>query len=286
MGEARQAEHDAACASLERGIAAADELGDRIPFTQFVVDPFVGLRANLAVPLMYLGKAEQAQAQVDSALARAHQLGQPTAIMLALWVSGMLALRRGDPYKVAEIARTLGKLVEDSMLTQADGPTRWLRGWSEAQLGSPRQGFRDIREGFESHARLGMYAGNTEVLGHAAEAMLLAGDLHEAERQLDEAFALAHRISEYPELPNFMLLRARVALARGAESAALESIRGALAESRTRRSPYLELKSLVALCERPEATAADRDALRRAWSDMPEGRDMVIAQRAAQILHH
>jgi hypothetical protein len=58
-----------------------------------------------------------------------------------------------------------------------------------------------------------MYAGNTEAMGHAAEALILAGDLPAAEKQLDDAFALAERIREYIELGNFMLLRARLALA-------------------------------------------------------------------------
>ena len=82
------------------------------------------------------------------------------------------------------------------MLTQADGPAHWLLGWAQVQFGTPREGFQNIRTGYECHAKLGMYAGNTEVLGHATEALLVAGDLPEAERQLDEAFALAHRIQE------------------------------------------------------------------------------------------
>ena len=54
---------------------------------------------------------------------------------------------------------------------------RWFRGWADARMGKPREGYRRIREAYEENKRLGMLAGGSEVLGYAAEALLLAGDL-------------------------------------------------------------------------------------------------------------
>jgi ATP/maltotriose-dependent transcriptional regulator MalT len=236
------------------------------------------------VPLLYLGRATQARAQVESALVRARQIGQPMAVMLSLWVSAMIELRCGEARKVAELTRELSAVVEQGMLLQGSGPALWLGGWAQAHLGSPREAFARIRQGYETYARLGMYGGNTESLGYAAEALLLAGDLAGADRQLDEAFALARRIEEWVEVPSFMLLRGRVALARGDVAAARASMREPLAESRTRPSPHHELKVLTVLCDLPDADGSDLDALRNVYGSLPEAHGLPIFRRAAELL--
>jgi ATP/maltotriose-dependent transcriptional regulator MalT len=279
-----QAQHEASCASFEQGHAACIEAGDRITLTQFVVDPLVALRTNYAVPLMYLGRAEQARAQIESAAARARQVGQPMAHMLTLWVGGMIELRAGETEKVARLAQSLSAVVEENMLTQGAGPALWLGGWAQARLGSPREAFVRLREGFDTYARLGMYGGSTEALEFAAEALLLAGDLEGAQRQLDEVVELARRIQEHVELPSFMLLRGRIALARGNLTAARASMREALAESRTRHSPYHELKALIALCDLPNAEPADFDGLRDVHTRLPETHSLPVFRRAIDLL--
>ena len=92
-----------------------------------------------------------------------------------------------------------------------------------------------------------MYAGNTEPMGHAAEALLLARDLDGADRQLDEAFHLAQRIGEIQEVPRFLLLRGKIAAARGDRAAARGFFEQALQESRAHKAPYFEQKALAAL---------------------------------------
>jgi hypothetical protein len=282
--EGMQAKHQAARASFEQGIAACLDAGDRISLTQFVVDPLVGLRTNYAIPLVYLGCAAQAREQVASALARARQIGQPMATMLSLWVSAMIEVRCGEPQKVADLTRELSAVVEEGMLTQGSGPALWLGGWAQAHLGSPREAFTRIRQGYETYARLGMYGGNTESLGYAGEALLLAGDLAGADAQLDEAFALARRIEEHVEVPSFMLLRGRVALARGDVAAARASMREALLESRAHPSAHHELKILIALCDLPDVDRADLDALRSVYSSLSEAHGLPIFRRASELL--
>jgi len=282
--QALQAEHDAARVSFEQGIAACLEAGDRVTVTQFVVDPLVALRTNYAVPLMYLGLAEQARAQIESATLRARQVGQPMAMMLSLWVGGMIELRAGDPQKVARLARSLTDVVNENMLTQGSGPALWMGGWAEARLGSPRDGFARLREGYDAYARLGMYGGTTEALGCATEALLLADDVSGAQHQLDEGLEVARRIEEHVELPSLMLLQGRIALARGDVTAARASMRAALAESRARPSPYHELRALIALCDLPDAEPADLDSLRHLHAKLPETHNLPAFLHAADLL--
>jgi tetratricopeptide (TPR) repeat protein len=286
MVDVLEAKHEEAVAKFEQSLLAREALGERAPSTQFVVDPVVSIHANLAMPLMYLARPDEARLHVDHAHERARRIGQPTAIMLAFWVRGLIELRCGHPERVLDCASSLAGIVDQAMLTQGDGPARWLRGWATAQLGSARSGFADIREGFDRHARLGMYAGNTEPLGHAAEALLLAGELTGAEAQLEEAFQLSRRIGEVMELPRLLLLRGELAHARGDRAGARAAMRAALAESRARKSPYHELKSLVALCGQPDASRVDFDELNAVYSGLKPGLDMGAAVRAAQLLGH
>ena len=285
MAQAALGENQAALASMSNGIAIAEQMSDRIPFAQFVIDPFVQLRTNIAMPMVYLGLSAQALHQMALAEQRANQVGQPTARMLSLWVQGMVAIRHEEPEKVAALADRLNKVVEDGMLSQGDGPARWLKGWAVAHLGSPLEGFRLIREGYERHARLGMYAGNTETLGYAAEALLLAGDLDGAERQLDEAIELTQRTKERSELPNLLLRYSRIAQARGDLAGARSQARDALAEARN-SGPYLVLKCAAALCELPGAADEDFEILSQAYGLLPEGHDTPFGQRVSRLLKH
>ena len=268
---------------MERGIAIAEQLGNRIPFARFVVDPFVQLRTNISVPLVYLGYSAQALKQLALGEQRAFQLGQPSARMLSLWVQGMVAIRHEDPQRVAMFSERLSKLVEDGMLTNGEGPARWLKGWVLAHQGSPREGFRLIREGYERYTRLGMYASTTETLGYAAKALFIAGDLDGAERQLDEAMELVQRLKERAELPNLLLQYSAIAGARGELEGARSQARDALVEGR-KAGAYFAVKCAAALCELPGASDEDFDALSQAYAALPEGHDTPFGQRVARLL--
>ena len=285
MVHAIRGDQVAARETMEQGIAICEQLGTNIPFTDFLVDPLVALRANISVPLVYLGYSAQAQKQLALAEERALQLGQPTARMLTLWVQGLLGVRHEEPEKVAAFAERLAQVVEAGMITQGEGPMRWLKGWAMARLSSPLEGFRLIREGYEVHARLGMYTGNTETLGYAAEALLMAGDLDGAERQLDQAMELMQRLKERAELTNLLLLHSRIALARGDHDGARAAAQDALAEAR-HSGPYFILKSAAAICELRDATDADFDRLSQAYGALPEGHETPFAQRVARLLKH
>lgn len=282
MVRAARGEHVASCAMLESGIAACERLG-QIPYGLFVVDPFTQLHSNIAVPLMALGRGDDARRHVAAAKARALAVGQPTARMLSLWVEGMINVRAEDPAQVMACATLLTEVVDKSMLMQGGGPARWLRGWATAHLGDPKAGYRLIREGYTLYESLGMFAGNTETLGYAAKALMLAGDWAQADRVLDEGQALAQRIHEHALSPYLLRLRAEVAFQQSRERARelwLESL--ALAQGQG--APYDQLKVLVALCKHGLAANTERDALRHLFGSLTQARDLPFMQRAAGFL--
>jgi len=280
-----QAEHQLATKKLELARLACAAVSDRLPYTAFVVDPISSIHANFALPLVHLGLIDQAREHIRLASQRAQSIGQPTAQMFVLWMAGMLEVRCDAPEKVSAIAALLNDFVEKNMIAHGYGPAHWLRGWAQARLGSPQEGYRLIREGYESHARLGMFTGNTETLVLAAEALILAGDDAAAERELDEATQLATRIDERMANCSLLLLRARIAGRRKQADAEHEFMRRALVQARSEASPYHELKSLVALCSSSFATREDLGALRQLSLAWQEGRDLPLLARAAELLH-
>jgi hypothetical protein len=77
---------------------------------------------------------------------------------------------------------------------------------------SKHKGYVLIMEDYQCDARLEMWAGGTQVLAYATEALILAGRWSDAQKQVDEALSLAYRIGERIFVPD-LLLQARVALA-------------------------------------------------------------------------
>ena len=98
------------------------------------------------------------------------------ARMVAIWFDAMFEVRLGNAARVASLADEMRALVDEFALAQGRTASRWFRGWANARMGEPREGYRRIREGYEENTRLGMLAGASETLGYAAEALMLAVD--------------------------------------------------------------------------------------------------------------
>jgi DNA-binding winged helix-turn-helix (wHTH) protein/tetratricopeptide (TPR) repeat protein len=254
---------------IEQGLAAKESLA--APAEQsFVADPRVTLLGLLAIQLLHLGWVETARARLREAHARARQLGQPMARMVAIWFDAMFEVRLGNAERVAALADEMRALVDEFALAQGRTASRWFRGWANARMGEPREGYRWIREGYEENTRLGMLAGASETLGYAAEALMLAGDWDAAQHQLEEALQIANAYGERVYLPQLFLIEAAIARARGESAVAEAAVRRAVAEARAQEAPWLELMALLELCERDGATTEDRQALAALADRLPE----------------
>ncbi|HET9694767.1 MAG TPA: tetratricopeptide repeat protein, partial [Steroidobacteraceae bacterium] len=250
----------------------------------FAADPTVTLSAMLGLQLLHLGLVEQGRERMLEAHARADRLGQPTARMVALWCETLFQVRLDNVPRVAELAEAMRWLAEEFSLAHARTASDWFRGWAEARMGAPLEGYRRIREAYESNVRLGMLAGASENLGYATEALLLAGDWRTAQQQLDEATTIASRSGERVYQPQLSILEAAVAQARGNEAVAGATLRRAVSEARAQEAPWLELLALLALCESPYATDADRLALATIVEQLPEATETGAVKRARALL--
>jgi DNA-binding winged helix-turn-helix (wHTH) protein/tetratricopeptide (TPR) repeat protein len=284
-GEAHhhRGQSQAARAWIERGLAIAESL-DLAANEVFAADPQVTLLGMLAIELVRSGRVEQGRAKVQRANQRARELRQPMTRLVATWQEALFEVRLGNAGRVATLAGEMQALVDEFSLGQGRTACQWFRGWAEARNGRPVEGHRLIREAYEQNARLGMRIGASEVLGYAAEALLLAGDRDGALEQLKEALQVADELAERVYLPQLLLLEAAIARAQGCADAGAASARRAVEEARTQEAPWFELLALADLCEHHEAADAERSALVVLVDRLREAGDTVPVLRARSIL--
>jgi ATP/maltotriose-dependent transcriptional regulator MalT len=175
-------------------------------------------------------------------------------------------------------------IVDEFALAECRAACRWFRGWAQARMGEPQEGYRRIRDGYETNVHVGMLAGASETLGYAAEALLLAGDWNGAQAQLEEALQIVHDRGERVYLPQLLVIQAAISDARGQSAEARVWIRRAVAEARAQEAPWLELIALLALCERADATTEDRQALAAIVDSLPEALEATALARARALL--
>ncbi|MEE9099197.1 AAA family ATPase [Pseudomonas nitroreducens] len=268
---------------LERAFSIAEPL-DIGAGEVVAADPQVMLLGLLAIELLRCGLLGQARHNMQRARARAAMLRQPMTRLVACWHELLIEVRMGNAGRVGELAEDMQALVDEYSLALGRTACGWWRGWAEARRGSPREGHRRIREAFEAHAGLGMRAGSSEVLGYAAEALLLAGDIEGAQGELEEALRVAAELGERVYLPQLLLLKAAIARAQGQGDSASVAVSCAVQEARAQEAPWLELLALVELCAQCEATSEDREALARLVERLPEAEDSEPARRARSLL--
>ena len=278
-----QGRPQAALAWIARGLAIAEAL-DLAAAEVFAADPQVTLLGMLAIELVHRGRVGQARAQLQRASERARALRQPMTQLVATWHEALCEVRLDNAERVAALADEMQALVDEFSLGQGRTAFRWFRGWAQALNGAPLEGHRRIREACEENTSLGMRSGASEVLGYAAQALLLAGDLDAAQAQLQGALQVADELAERVVLPQLWLLDAAIARAQGRAEAGAASVRRAIGEARAQEAAWLELLALVNLCEHHDAAAAERSALAVLVDQLPEAADTLQVRRARAIM--
>ena len=269
---------------VERFLAASTSREEASPASTLVVDPCVAMLGWLAIDLLHLGLLRKARARLQEARARARRLAQPMAQGVALWLTARFEVRLGHAECVADLANEMQAITDESGFAHGRVACRWFRGWALAHMGDPRGGYCLLREAYEENERLGMHSGASEVLGYGAEALVLAGDWSAAQKQLDEALHIADALGERVYLPQLLLTEAAIADARGEAAVACEWFRRAVAEAHAQEAPWLELTTLLALCESDHATVEDRRALAALVDQLPEAADTTAVGRAHALL--
>lgn len=272
-----------ACQWIERALPLIETFAAE-PDQSFAADPGVTLIAMHGLQLLHLGFVAQGRERMEQALARSRALAQPMARLVATWYQAMFELRLGEAGRVRTLADEMSSLVEEFSLALGRTASQWFRGWADARLGTARDGYDRIRAALDDNRRLGMVAAESETLGYAAEALLLAGDAPAAQAALDEALEAAGMHSERIFLPQLLMIQAAIARARGERSGAQTASRRAVAEAQSQEARWLELLALLGLCESDDATDADRRALGALLERIPDAADTDAAARARALV--
>ena len=267
-----------------RTIGICETIKDRSAYDGYTLDPEVGARSNSLRTFFERGMFDRAKAEAIRAVTLAEQLGQPLSQMLAYWRAGMLEVRFENPQGVLKHAEKLHEIAETSTVTQGLGAAYYLQGWAVARLGDPKRGLGLIQDGIERKKKVGGISNSTEVLGYAAEAMLLAGDWDGAELQVSQAFDRARELGEWPYAPMLTLLSARAAQGRADSALALERMREAVRQARQQEAPGFELKAACWLVEHPGSMPDDRTALASLLKTLPGGAVTPDTLRARALL--
>jgi ATP/maltotriose-dependent transcriptional regulator MalT len=204
--------------------------------------------------------------------------------MVALWLNALSEVRLGDAQRVAALADEMDALVHQFSLVHMRTACGWFRGWADARLGRPLEGYRRIREAYDENRRLGMLAGGSETLGYAAEALLLAGEWDAAQHELGEALRMASAHGERVYLPQLFLIQAAIARARGEPDAARAAARQAVAEAKAQQARWLEFIALLELCECDRDNAEARHALAALVPQLHGASDTAVFRRAKMLL--
>lgn len=273
----------AARACIERGLEIAAPLGIAANDV-FAADPQVTLLCMLAIELVRSGLIEQGRTQLGRAHARARELRQPMTRLVAIWNEALLEVRLEDAGRVATLADDMERLVDEFSLGEGRTACQWFRGWAQAHRGSPTEGHRAIRNAYEQNARLGMRVGGSEVLGYAAEALLLAGDLEAADAQLREALDVGEELAERVYLPQLLITQATIARGRHRLAEGAIAARKAVDEARAQDAPWLELLARVEVCEHFGATDEEWALLTALVDRLPEAARTPPVARARSLL--
>jgi DNA-binding winged helix-turn-helix (wHTH) protein/tetratricopeptide (TPR) repeat protein len=268
---------------FERGLSAIASLKASSE-NLFLDDPHVTTLVLLAVQLLHLGLVESGRRRLHEAHALMREGVQPMAQMIAVWFEAVFELRLGNAERVAELAQQGETLVDEFALAQGRTAFRWFRGWANAHLGQPHEGYALIREAYEENTRLGMLSGASETLGYAAEALLLAGDLDGARRELDQALHISEKFGETIYLPQLLLTEAAIARGQGNSRGATDSVKRAIAEARQQGAAWFELLAMMELIEHSDATSEDQQSFAALVSQLPEASDTVAFSRAQALL--
>jgi DNA-binding winged helix-turn-helix (wHTH) protein/tetratricopeptide (TPR) repeat protein len=269
---------------FEVGLAACEQLGDRIANEPFYVDPIVSMRAQLCTPLLSLGLLDEALTQRDRSLTRAHALRHPITILAALLWAAHLEVKLDLPEQVLKRADAMEELKAERALVLAEPSVHLFRGWALARMGDTRSGHGCIVEALAGFERLGYTTRASQIHGFAAEAMLLAGQWTAARRHIEDGLRSSQRIGERPCIPDLLLLQARAEVAEGQIEAARVSMRRALAEARAQHALWPELEALVVMCEVDIASPDDQAALGAVLERIRGGAESNLVKRSLAVL--
>lgn len=168
------------------------------PFLLHEYGPELGVfcQSYLAHSLWILGYPQQSLDQIASALTRAHELGDPFSIALALVYSAMLHQFLGDPGRARDLAGQAAALCDQYGFRYYGAWSSIIQGWAIAAAGREEEGIAMIGDGLDNLKQLHARLREPYFLGLLAQAGIAAGHADRAMKHIQEAFAIIEKGGE------------------------------------------------------------------------------------------
>ena len=227
------------------------------PAEIFVADPQVDAAGLLGIQLLHLGLVEQARARLQQAHARARSCDSrwrgwsqsgATRFSRCAWATPSVSRR----------LPTRCRRSSTSSRSRMAGCVPWFRGWADARMGQPREGYRQDSRGVRRKHAARDAGGRQREPGVCRGGARARRRLGRSRRATPGSAAVRARARERVYLPQLFLMRGcdRPCAWRAPRRSRFGP--AALAEARAQEAPWLELLALVELCEPKARQAEDR----------------------------
>jgi tetratricopeptide (TPR) repeat protein len=250
-------------------------------------DPRVVARTQSVSVCVPMGLLDQADAHTLAAVKVARERGHPPTQAWAMSLERWMAFRHGDMEQSIRLSRERLALAERLGLDSQLGSGQMLLGRAMVGQGEVKEGARLLREGFARWSSDGSQTGITEFAVIAADALLEAGCIAEAESFVAAGEKALADIGEVFFAAELARLRARLSQHAGDRVAAENGMREAIAIAERQGARLFVLRAANDLARLLHSMGRAGDAqavLRPALDGMPEGLDQPDALRAKATL--
>ena len=256
--------------------------------TTYGIDPMVISLSHAGMAQVMLGHADQGDAALDAAAARARALEQPLALCFALAFDALSHLVTRENVRSMADSEAIIALAEEHGFAhwRVFGPC--FRAISLIQQGEYQAGIDALLPALELEAQAGLTHNLPSWYAHLGLAYAHIGQPDLAFGALDLAIAEAERIGERYHESLVYRLQGKVRLFAGNETGAEASYRHAIEIAKRQQSRFYELQALLDLYDLRCMHGADHDArerLRELAVGFTEGRDRPDLHEARLRLH-
>lgn len=157
------------------------------------------------------GHKKVAVRSLDAAISHARDIEHPFTLAIALTMAAGAMAACGDVGLARLRAREARCIAQQRGFAGVQAWASIYEGWSGVELGETVAGMDLLREGLSSAGRMGMTLFRPFHLTLAAAAQMQCGQLEDAARSLEEAFAIAERVGDRLALAEMYRLRGELA---------------------------------------------------------------------------
>lgn len=246
-------------------------------------DIVVFSRSYLSHTLWMLGYADQAQQQIENAVAAAEAMSQPFSQAIALDYAAILHVFRRESRAALARAEEAADLCRRHGLAYYLSMAEIVAGWAMAEEGDVVAGLARLRAGLQGLRDTGAEIRLPFYFSLLAETCARSGQMGEAMANLSTGFAFQSKNAEGWSAPELHRVQGDLLSAAGSREEAAASYRRAADAARQSGARILQLRAGVRLCRVAPSPSATEE-LHLLYKELTEGQGTRDLQDARSLL--